>query len=335
MLDEQEYEETNLKIYVCREFGPPTELLETDIPQPQPRGHELLVDVQASGIGFVDGLMIQGLYQVKPPLPYYPGSEFAGIVSAIGDNVEGFAVGDRVLGTTNSGALAEFTCASHQACFKVPENMANAVAAGWFINYLTAIYGLQTCGDLQAGENVLILGAAGGVGSAAIAVAKAMGARVIAAASSEQKRDAAIANGADEVVDYSKEGWRKDLAVLTESTGLNMVYDPVGGRATELALRSLAPEGRLLVVGFASGTIPKIPLNLALLKRCAIIGVDWGGDSRAHPELNQPLMESLFAWLNAGKLTPANVVERKLSDCRAALTDQLAGNIVGKLVLTQ
>jgi len=162
-----------------------------------------------------------------------------------------------------------------------------------------------------------------------------MGARVIAAASSEEKRSAAIANGADDVLDYSKEGWRKDLAALTESSGLNMVYDPVGGNATELALRSLAPDGRLLVVGFASGTIPKIPLNLALLKRCAIIGVDWGGDSRANPELNEPLMENLFAWFTAGKLTPANVVERALSDCREALTDQLAGKVVGKLVLTQ
>jgi len=162
-----------------------------------------------------------------------------------------------------------------------------------------------------------------------------MGARVIAAASSEEKRQAAIANGADNVLDYSKEGWRKDLTALTESGGLNMVYDPVGGSATELALRSLAPDGRLLVVGFASGTIPKIPLNLVLLKRCTIIGVDWGGDSRANPELNEPLMQNLFDWFEAGKLCPANVVERELDDCREALTDQLAGKVAGKLVITQ
>lgn len=324
-----------MKTYVCRKFGPPAELEAADVPPPAPRSHELLVDVNASGIGFVDGLMIQGLYQVKPALPYYPGSEFAGVVRAVGDAVQNFAVGERVLGTTNSGALAEMTCAPAQGCFKVPRGMSDAIAGGWFINYLTAIYGLQNCGDLKPKENLLILGAAGGVGSSAIAVAKAMGARVIAAASSEEKRQAAKANGADEVVDYSKESWRKELATLTGSRGLNMVYDPVGGPATELALRSLAPDGRLLVVGFASGTIPRIPLNLALLKRCSIVGVDWGGDSRANAELNQPLMRSLFDWFEAGKLTPANVVERDLDDCRAALTDQLAGKIAGKLVLTQ
>lgn len=324
-----------MKIFVCRKFGSPDELEEVDINTPEPRSHELLVRIHASGIGFVDGLMIQGLYQVKPPLPYYPGSEFAGTVCAIGNDVTDFAVGDRVLGTTNSGALAEMTCASSSACYKVPDRMTDAVAGGWFINYLTAIYGLQTCGDLQSGETVLILGAAGGVGSAAISVAKAMGARVIAAASSAEKRSAALANGADRALDYSKDNWRDELKTLTAPGGLNMVYDPVGGNATELALRSLAPDGRLLVVGFASGTIPKIPLNLALLKRCSIIGVDWGGDSRANPELNQPLMHNLFDWLEDGRLVPANVVERDLSACRTALADQLLGKIVGKLVLTQ
>jgi NADPH2:quinone reductase len=324
-----------LKIYVCREYGPPANLQEIDINAPTPRSNELQVEISASGIGFVDGLMIQGLYQVKPPLPYYPGSEFVGVVSAIGDAVTHIQVGDRVLGTTNTGALGDLTCTSSRQCFVVPKNMSDAVAGGWFINYLTAIYGLQTCGDLQPKETVLILGAAGGVGSAAIAVAKAMGAHVIAAASTAEKRHAAMANGADETLDYSKDDWRKELKALTEKTGLDLVYDPVGGSATELALRSLAPDGRLLVVGFASGTIPKIPLNLALLKRCSIIGVDWGGDSRANPELNQPLMQTLFDWFEQGRLVPANVVERKLVDCREALTDQLAGNIAGKLVLTR
>ena len=190
-----------MKIYVCREFGPPSGLEEIEIDTPNPRSHELRVEVCASGIGFVDGLMIQGLYQVKPPLPYYPGSEFAGVVSAVGDAVSHVKVGDRVLGTTNSGALAEQTCAVAQHCFVIPSAMTDAIAGGWYINYLTAIYGLQACGDLQPEETVLILGAAGGVGSAAIAVAKAMGARVIAAASTDEKRRAARANGADEVVE--------------------------------------------------------------------------------------------------------------------------------------
>lgn len=324
-----------MKTYVCREFGPPSALEEIDLPTPEPTPKELQIAVDAAGIGFVDGLMIQGLYQVKPPLPYYPGSEFCGVVTALGDEVTGFSVGDKVMGLTNGGALAETTCTRAEQCYKVPDGMSDAVAAGWYINYLTALYGLQTCGELQPGETVLILGAAGGVGSAAIAVAKAMGATVIAAASSPAKREAAVLNGADHTLDYSADDWRDELRALTTSGGLNMVYDPVGGDATELALRSLAPDGRLLVVGFASGSIPKIPLNLVLLKRCAIVGVDWGGDSRANPELNQPLMENLLDWFEQKRLVPANVVERAMSDCREALADQLEGKIAGKLVLVK
>jgi len=322
-----------MKTYVCREFGPPDSLAQIDVPMPEPKAHELLVEVTATGIGFVDGLMIQGLYQVKPPLPYYPGSEFAGVVKTAGADVSGFKTGDRVLGLTNAGALATATCASAAQCFHIPDGMSDPVAAGWFINYLTALYGLQTCGGLEPGETLLILGAAGGVGSAAIAIAKAMGARVIAAASSDAKRAAAAANGADEVLDYSRANWRDELKSLTAETGLNMVYDPVGGSASELALRSLAPDGRLLVVGFASGTIPKIPLNLVLLKRSSIVGVDWGGDSRQNPELNQPLMETLFNWFSQGKLTPANVVTRGFDSAREALAEQLNGAIPGKLVI--
>jgi len=324
-----------MKKFVCQEFGAPSTLEEIELPLPEAKSHELRVDIAAAGIGFVDGLMIQGLYQVKPALPYFPGSEFSGTVTAVGDAAasQGFAIGDRVLGLTNSGALGSATCAAAQQCYKVPDAMSNSVAAGWFINYLTALYGLQSCGNLQRGETLLILGAAGGVGSAAIAVAKAMGARVIAAAATPQKRAAAEANGADMVVDYSAPDWRSELKSLTRSSGLDMVYDPVGGSATEIALRSLSPDGRLLVVGFASGTIPSIPLNLALLKRCSIVGVDWGGDSRANPELNQPLMDTLLDWFSEGRLKPANVVERKLSECREALTDQLNGKIIGKLVL--
>lgn len=324
-----------MKIYVCREFGPPDKLEETEIKRPTPQDHEVLVDIQAAGIGFVDGLMVQGLYQVKPPLPYYPGSEFSGVVAEVGVGVTHLAVGDRVLGLTNSGALADATCVRATQCYKVPEAMTAAVAAGWYINYLTALYGLQTCGNLRPGETLLILGAAGGVGSAGIAVAKAMGARVIAGASSAEKRAAALANGADDVVDYSQDNWRSALQELTSDTGLDMVYDPVGGELSEAGLRSLAPDGRLLVVGFASGTIPRIPLNLVLLKRCSIIGVDWGGDSRANPELNDPLMHTLLDWFAAGRLRPANVVSRPFRELREALAEQLAGAIVGKLVLVR
>ena len=323
-----------MKKFVCQEFGPPSSLEEIELPLPSPKPHELRVEIDAAGIGFVDGLMIQGLYQVKPPLPYFPGSEFSGVITAMGDNSE-FQLGDRVFGLTNKGTLGDATCAPISQCYKTPDAMSNAIAAGWYINYLTALYGLRTCGDLQEGETVLILGAAGGVGSAAIAVAKAMGAQVIAAASSEAKRGYALASGADDVIDYSQDNWRAELKELTKTSGLNVVYDPVGGNATEIALRSLSPDGRLLVVGFASGTIPKVPLNLALLKRCSIVGVDWGGDSRANPELNTPLMDTLLDWFSQGRLKPSAVTERKLSDVRDALADQLAGNIIGKLILTR
>ena len=323
-----------MKKFVCREFGPPSNLEEIERPTADPKSREVRVAIAAAGIGFVDGLMIQGMYQVKPPLPYYPGSEFSGTVTAVGDAVDNFDVGDRILGLTNQGALGDSTCARADQCYKTPPTMSDAIAAGWYINYLTALYGLQTCGNLTRGETLLILGAAGGVGSAAIAVAKAIGARVIAAAATDAKREAAKTNGADDVVDYSQPDWRKQLTALTQDSGLNMVYDPVGGPATELALRSLAPDGRLLVVGFASGTIPKIPLNLALLKRCSIVGVDWGGDSRANPELNEPLMDTLLDWFSQGRLKPANIVERELASCREALADQLEGKIIGKLVLT-
>jgi NADPH2:quinone reductase len=208
------------------------------------------------------------------------------------------------------------------------------VAAGFFINYATALYGLRDCGKLQAGENILILGAAGGVGSSAICVAKAMGATVIAAASSLEKRQAALSFGADYCVDYTDPNWRQELKTLTGEQGLNVVYDPVGGDKAEPAFRSLAPGGRFLVVGFAAGEIPKIPLNLALLKRSAIVGVDWGGEMRANPAINQTLMTTLMQWVSDGTLKPAPVQSRPMSDYQQALIDQLAGGIVGKLVLT-
>lgn len=323
-----------MNIVCCQTFGPPQTLQRIEIDAPVAAANEVLVDVSAAGVGFVDGLMVQGLYQVKPPLPYYPGSEFAGVIAEIGAGVTELAVGDRVLGIANSGAFADqLTIASHKVV-KIPENLSADVAAGFFINYATALYGLRDCGKLQAGEHILILGAAGGVGSAAICVAKAMGATVIAAASSSEKRQAALSFGADHCVDYSEPNWRQQLKALTGDQGLNVVYDPVGGDKAEPAFRSLAPGGRFLVVGFAAGEIPKIPLNLALLKRSAIVGVDWGGEMRANPAINHALMTTLMQWIGDGKLHPAPVQSRPMSDYQQGLIDQLGGRIVGKLVLT-
>jgi NADPH2:quinone reductase len=323
-----------MKIVCCRNFGPPETLERIDTQAPVPKDSEALVDVTAAGVGFVDGLMVQGLYQVKPPLPYYPGSEFAGVVAAVGSDVSTLAPGDRVLGVANSGAFADQVAVAANKLVKLPENLSQTIAAGFFINYATALYGLRDCGQLRHGETILILGAAGGVGSSAICVAKAMGATVIAAASSPEKRQAALSFGADHCVDYTAENWREQLKGIVGSQGLNLVYDPVGGSKSEQAFRSLSPGGRFLVVGFAAGEIPKIPLNLPLLKRSAIVGVDWGGEMRANPAINDELMSTLMQWIEAGKMSPAAVQSRPMNDYQQALTDQLAGNILGKLVLT-
>ena len=322
-----------MKKVCCQAFGPPENLQRIEVDAPSPQANEALVDISAAGVGFVDGLMVQGLYQVKPPLPYYPGSEFAGVVSEVGENVTNVQPGDRVLGMASNGAYADSIAVAATTLVKIPANLSDAIAAGFYINYATALYGLRDCGHLKAGETLLILGAAGGVGSSAISVAKAMGARVIAAASSDEKRRAALSFGADHAVDYTDQNWRDALKQLTKGSGLNMVYDPVGGDKSEPAFRSLSPGGRFLVVGFAGGEIPKIPLNLPLLKRSSIVGVDWGGEFRANPSINQELMETLMGWAADGTLVPAEVVCRQMSDYQQALKDQLAGKIVGKLVL--
>ncbi|MEM7101206.1 MAG: NADPH:quinone oxidoreductase family protein [Pseudomonadota bacterium] len=323
-----------MKIICAEQFGPPQALVTLELPAPEAGRGEILIDVAAAGVGYVDGLMIQGLYQVKPPLPYFPGSEFMGVVAQLGADVQTFKVGDRVMGLASSGAYAEQLSIRADRVIPVPDELSNEIAAGFYINYATALYGLRDCGALKPGETILILGAAGGVGSAAISVAKAMGARVIAGASTMEKRQAALVWGADEVVDYTQPDWRAALEAITPE-GLNLVYDPVGGALSEAAFRSLAPGGRFLVVGFASGTIPSIPLNLALLKRSSIVGVDWGGDARANPAINGELLNTLMAWIAAGKLTPCSVVARPMSQIRDSLDDQLAGNIIGKLVLVQ
>lgn len=321
-----------MRAIVCNEFGPPDALEWIERDEPQPANGELLINVAAAGVGFVDGLMIQGRYQVKPPLPYYPGSEFAGTIAAIGQGVSGWQVGQRVMGL-GSGAFSERLVIGSDRVIGLPDALNDAAAAGFYINYATALYGLRDCGALQSGETILILGAAGGVGSAAIAVAKAMGANVIAAASSEAKRQAACDWGADAAVDYTAENWRNSLRERCGERGLDMVYDPVGGAYSEAAFRSLSPGGRHLVVGFAAGDIPTLPLNLPLLKRASLVGVDWGGESRANPTVNHELLTTLMSWVGDGRLQPAGVVTRAMSEVRTALVEQLEGKLIGKLVL--
>ena len=317
---------------ICKEFGPPGNLIieASDIPSPQEE--EVLVKVLSAGVGYVDSLMVQGLYQVKPPLPYYPGSEFAGEVVQIGGGVNNIKSGDLVMGMWR-GAYTDHMTVPSSECTVIPDSLSVEVAGGFYTNYSTALFGLRDCGNLEAGENVLILGASGGVGSSAITVAKAMGANVIAGASSPEKLELASSAGADETILYSKEGWRTELKALLGNESLTMVYDPVGGDLAEPAFRSLAPGGRFLVVGFASGTIPSIPLNLALLKQSSIVGVDWGGAMRSDPSLTPTLQKTLLDWIDSGRLNPAKVSTRPLSEIREALSDQISGKVIGKLVL--
>lgn len=322
-----------MKTFVCETFGPPNQLKEVDIAPPPLDQGQVRIDVHAAGVGFVDGLLIQGKYQVKPPLPFYPGGEFSGVIveAAVDADLE---PGQRVMGMASSGAFGEQVVMQGDHVVVVPQSIPHPVAASLYANYATALFGLRDCGNLQAEETILILGAAGGVGSAAIAVARAMGARVIAAASTPEKRAAAIANGAHDSVDYTQPDWRKTLSAVIPD-GLNLVYDPVGGNYSEAAFRCLSPGGRFLVVGFAAGTIPSIPLNLALLKRSSIVGVDWGGEARAHPTINKELVGTILSWVAEGRLKPADVVERPIYEVREALEAQLAGEFVGKLVLVR
>ncbi|MES1991821.1 MAG: NADPH:quinone oxidoreductase family protein [Pseudomonadota bacterium] len=317
----------------CVTYGEPSGLAIETLPEPVPGEGEVLLAVEAAGLGYVDALFVRGTYQVKLPLPFVPGSEVAGLVEAVGEGISSDLIGTRVMALSPRGALAEKIVLPAAVCTSVPDEMSAEAAAGFLVSYCTALYGLQTCGKLQAGETVLVLGAAGGVGMAAIDVAKAMGARVIAAASTIEKRAAAMAHGADMVVDYTDTDWRKVLDGLVEKRGVNVVYDPVGGAYSETAFRCLAPGGRHLVVGFANGEIPKLPLNLALLKRASLVGVDWGGEIRANPRVNGPLLDQLTKWVVAGKIHPEPTASFPLAEAGDVLQRLLERRMIGKPVI--
>lgn len=317
----------------CLRYGAPSLLRIEELPEPVPGAGEVVIETAAAGLGYVDALFVAGTYQVKLPLPFVPGSEVAGRIVAVGANVAAANVGTRVMALAPRGALASKIALPEAACVAIPERMSMEAAAGFIVGYCTALYGLADCGKLRAGETVLVLGAAGGVGMAAVDVARSMGARVIAAASTAEKRAAAIAAGAEFAIDYNDPEWRKQLEPLTGSPQVDVVYDPVGGDYSEPALRCLAPGGRHLVVGFAAGTIPRIPLNLALLKRCAIVGVDWGGHIRAHPGANVPLLQTLTAWVEQGRINPEPTQTFPLEQAPQVLQALLDRTSLGKPVI--
>src|SRR5438046_5454789 len=322
-----------MKTLLCRAYGPPESLTLCDVPSPQPGPRQVVVDVKAAGVNFPDVLIVQGKYQLQPAFPFAPGGESAGVVKAIGAEVRGLKVGDAVIALTFHGAFAEELAVDVEQVMVLPPQIDFDVAAAMMITYGTSYHALKDRARLAAGETLLVLGAAGGVGLAAVELGKAMGARVIAAASSAEKLALCRAHGADETIDYAQEDLKERVKALTASRGVDVVYDPVGGAYSETALRSIAWGGRHLVIGFANGTIPRIALNLALLKGCAIVGVFWGEFTRREPQANAANIRELFALLAQGAIKPLISARYPLARGAEALQAIMERRATGKIVL--
>jgi len=323
-----------MKAVLCKAYGPPDSLVIEDVPSPVPGPGEVVVSVKTASVNFPDVLIIQNKYQLKPPLPFSPGSELAGIVKSVGDGVTRWKPGDPVMAITGYGAFAEEVNVDVTRLLPIPTGMDFVSAAAFGLTYATSEHALCDRGELKAGETLLVLGASGGVGIAAIEIGKVLGARVIACASTDDKLAVCREHGADETINYATEDLRERIKAITGGKGANVVYDPVGGTYTELALRSIAWRGRLLVVGFAAGDIPKIPLNLTLLKGCAIVGVFWGEFTRREPQRFLAAMDKLGRWFAEGKLKPHVSKTLPLERAADALELMAGRNVKGKVVLT-
>ncbi len=323
-----------MRAVLCKQFGPPSSLVVEDVPSPVAGPGRLVVSVKACGVNFPDTLIIQGQYQFKPELPFSPGGEVAGIVKAVGEGVTRFKPGDRVIAATTWGGYAEEVVAEAARTLPMPDGMDFATAAAFTLTYGTSHHALKDRAVLQPGETLLVLGAAGGVGLAAVELGKAMGARVIAAASSPAKLAVCRDHGADELIDYAAEDLRERIKALTGGRGVDVVYDPVGGDYSEPALRGMAWRGRFLVVGFAAGRIPSLPLNLPLLKGCAVLGVFWGAFTRNEPERNAANLRELMQWVGDGRLRPHVSARYPLERAADALDDLVQRRVHGKVVLT-
>jgi NADPH2:quinone reductase len=321
-----------MRAVVCKQWGPPESLTIEELPPLSPGPGQVVIDVKAASLNFPDLLIIQNQYQFKPPLPFTPGSEVAGVVKAVGQGVTDLRRGDRVLAMTGIGGFAQEVRAGAPGVVKIPEKMPFDEAAALLMTYGTSHYALVDRGKLRAGETLLVLGAAGGVGLSAVEIGRVLGARVIAAASSDEKLAVCKEKGAEAGINYAREDLKERVKELTGGKGVDVVYDPVGGEYAEAALRATAWEGRFLVIGFTAG-IPKVPLNLVLLKGCQLVGVFWGSFTGREPAKNRAYIQELLEWYEAGKIRPHVSASYALDDVAEALRDMGARKVTGKVVL--
>lgn len=320
-----------MRAVVVHEYGPVEALTVGEAPRPEPGSGEVLIRVVSLGVGFVDGLKVQGLYQTKDPLPFIPGSEVSGVVEQLGDGVTGLQIGDRVSAQVTRGGLAEYVAAPAAAVSPLPEGVSFDVGAAFRVNYLTALYALVDRAQAQAGQTLLVLGASGGTGTAAIAIGKLLGLHVIAAASNEAKRQFALEAGAHDAIDSSDPGWR--AALKERHPQIDIVFDPVGGDLGEEAFRALGWNGRLLVIGFAAGRIPSARYNIALLKGASLVGVDIAQVPRREPQTWDKRNQQLADWLSSGQLVPALDEPVPLDRVSEAFTRMTSRSAMGKVVV--
>ena len=323
-----------MKALLCKTHGLPDTLVFEEHSLGPVGPDQVLINMKAAGVNFPDVLIIQNKYQFKPDLPFSPGSEMAGIVAQVGADVKHVKVGDRVMASTGHGAFAEQVLVAANKVLPMPAEMDFDTAAAFTLTYGTSYHGLKDRGDLKAGETLLVLGAAGGVGLAAIEIGKALGAKVIAAASSAEKLAVCKEHGADEFINYSSEDFRERLKAITGGKGPDVIYDPVGGPLAEQAFRSIGWRGRYLVIGFANGEIPKLPFNLMLLKGAAVVGVFWGDYTKREPQQNLADIQIMLGWMREGKIKPHISGRYPLAQGAQALNDMMNRKVMGKVVVT-
>ena len=322
-----------MRAVVCKQFGPPESLVLEELPAPSLSSGQVRVEVHACGVNFPDTLIIDNKYQFKPSLPFSPGGEIAGVITEIGTGVDGWSVGDRVVAMSGWGGFVEEMVIDPARLMRVPAGMDMATAAGFTMTYGTSHYALKDRAAIRPGETLLVLGAAGGVGLAAVELGKVMGARVIAAASSDEKLEVCKRYGADEVINYERESLKERAKALTGGQGADVIYDPVGGDLFDEAIRCIGWEGRYLVIGFASGRIPQLPANLVLLKSCQVVGVFWGAFTARDPQRNSAHLAELADWFTQGKLRPLVSTRYPLEQAGAALRSMLERKVTGKVIL--